>query len=85
MGTVILGLLGQQSQNNSFVKHMLGLYLYATGAQHQLISILTNLGLCSSYVSIAGGMQSPLVDNGAPPAAPPPDKQVDESEDKDEK
>lgn len=63
---------------------MLGLYLYATGAQHQLISILTNLGLCSSYVSIAGGMQSPLVDNGAPPAAPPPDKQVDESEDKDE-
>ena len=50
----MVDLLGERSQNNSFVKHVLGLYLYATGAQRQLISVLSSLGICSSYPSIAG-------------------------------
>ena len=47
-------LLGECSQNNSLVKHLMGLYLYATGAQRQLMSVLSTLGICSSYPSIAG-------------------------------
>ncbi|KAI0348964.1 hypothetical protein OH77DRAFT_1539864, partial [Trametes cingulata] len=54
VGAAMTDLLGERSQNNSYVKHVLGLYLYATGAQRQIISVLSNLGFCSSYPSIAG-------------------------------
>ncbi|KAI0363846.1 hypothetical protein BV20DRAFT_957447 [Pilatotrama ljubarskyi] len=54
VGTAMTDLLGERSQNNSYVKHIVGLYLYATGAQRQIISVLSNLGFCSSYPSIAG-------------------------------
>ncbi|PIL28976.1 hypothetical protein GSI_09023 [Ganoderma sinense ZZ0214-1] len=59
---------------------MLGLYLYATGAQRQLISILSNLGLSSSYTSIAGGRNAALDDVPAPKDAPPKDTEQDEDE-----
>ncbi len=48
------GLLSERSQNNSFIKHVVGLYLYATGAQRQTISVLSSLNMCSTYPSIAG-------------------------------
>lgn len=50
----MVGLLGERSQRNSYVKHVLGLYLYATGAQRQVLSVLSHLGICSSYPIIAG-------------------------------
>ncbi|KAI0350723.1 hypothetical protein OH77DRAFT_1514255 [Trametes cingulata] len=58
VGAAMTDLLGERSQNNSYVKHVLGLYLYATGAQRQIISVLSNLGFCSSYPSIAGSRGS---------------------------
>ncbi|KAI0675801.1 hypothetical protein C8Q78DRAFT_963648 [Trametes maxima] len=54
IGTAMINLLGERSQRNSYVKHILGLYLYATGAQRQVLSMLSSLGFCSSYPSIAG-------------------------------
>ncbi|KZT69353.1 hypothetical protein DAEQUDRAFT_646439, partial [Daedalea quercina L-15889] len=47
-------LLGERSQRNSYGRHVLGLYLYATGAQRQTISVLSRMGVCSSYTTIAG-------------------------------
>ncbi|KAH9840190.1 uncharacterized protein C8Q71DRAFT_746208 [Rhodofomes roseus] len=54
VGTALMGLLAERSQQNSYGRHVLGLYLYATGAQRQCISILSHLGICSSYTAIAG-------------------------------
>jgi hypothetical protein len=31
---------------------MIGLYLYASGAQHQAISVLSTIGLCKSYSNL---------------------------------
>ena len=56
----MVSLLGERSQNNSFVKHMLSLYMYASGTSRQLITILANLGWCSSYPSIVGSGHAPL-------------------------
>ncbi|KAI0687401.1 hypothetical protein BC835DRAFT_1286604 [Cytidiella melzeri] len=50
----ILQLLGQRSQQNSWSKHLFGLYLYATGTQRQTISVLSTWGVCSSYSTVAG-------------------------------
>ncbi len=50
----ILDLLGERSQANSYVKHLFGLYLYTSGAQRQVISVLNSLGKCSSYPALAG-------------------------------
>ena len=47
-------LLGEQSQQNSYSKHVVGLYLYASGAQRQNIGVLAHLGVSSSYPMIAG-------------------------------
>ncbi|KAH9907659.1 uncharacterized protein B0H18DRAFT_898221, partial [Fomitopsis serialis] len=54
VGAALMSLLGERSQNNSYAKHVVGLYLYASGAQRQTISVLSHIGLCSSYTSIAG-------------------------------
>ncbi|PSS05364.1 hypothetical protein PHLCEN_2v3920 [Hermanssonia centrifuga] len=54
VSSAALTLLGERSQKNSYTKHTLGLYLYATGAQCQVISVLSSLGVCSSYSTIAG-------------------------------
>ncbi|OJT07079.1 hypothetical protein TRAPUB_2111 [Trametes pubescens] len=54
VGSAMLTLLRSRSQKNSYVNHVLGLYLYATGAQRQVISVLSHLGLSSSYQTIAG-------------------------------
>lgn len=47
-------LLGARSQKNSWIRHILGLYLYSTGATRQQISVLNHLGLVVSYVTLAG-------------------------------
>ncbi|KAH9949018.1 hypothetical protein B0H21DRAFT_787435 [Amylocystis lapponica] len=75
MGACMVDLLGERSQNNSYMKHVLGLYLYATGAQRQVLSVLSHLGLCSSYPTLVGTRSAlfegssasvPLDDDSAP-------------------
>ncbi len=38
----------------------MGIYLYAAGAQRQVISVLNTLGICSSYPAIAGSQRAGL-------------------------
>ncbi|KAH9934407.1 hypothetical protein B0H21DRAFT_77941 [Amylocystis lapponica] len=64
VGACIVDLLGERSQNNSYMKHVLGLYLYATGAQRQVLSVLSHLGLCSSYPTLVGTRSAPLAADG---------------------
>ncbi|EMD42077.1 hypothetical protein CERSUDRAFT_28738, partial [Gelatoporia subvermispora B] len=52
--TASLICLGARSQKNSYTRQVLGLYMYACGAQRQVISVLSHLGLCSSYPMIVG-------------------------------
>ncbi|KAH9911535.1 uncharacterized protein BXZ73DRAFT_93356 [Epithele typhae] len=54
IGTVLVDLLGERSQNNSFIKHTNALYFYANGTSRQSISVASALGICSSYTTIVG-------------------------------
>ncbi|KAI0349390.1 hypothetical protein OH77DRAFT_1440446, partial [Trametes cingulata] len=54
IGSALLILLRARSQRNSYVGHVMGLYLYATGASRQLVSVLSHMGLSSSYQTLAG-------------------------------
>ncbi len=54
IGFAMANLLGERSQNNSLMKHVLGVYVYVTGASRQLISVLSSIGDCSGYTTIAG-------------------------------
>ncbi|KAL6299961.1 hypothetical protein BKA93DRAFT_819674 [Sparassis latifolia] len=54
VGASLVDLLGERSQRNSYAKHVLGLYLYSTGAQRQVLSVLSHMGICSSYPMLAG-------------------------------
>lgn len=47
-------LLGARSQMNSYTRYVVGLYLYATGSQCQVFSVLSHLGLSTSYTTLAG-------------------------------
>ncbi|KAH9174084.1 hypothetical protein EDB89DRAFT_2068033 [Lactarius sanguifluus] len=49
---VILNLLGARSQKNSYAHHVMGLYLYSTGATRQQISVMNHLGLSISYTDV---------------------------------
>lgn len=51
----MLSLLGERNQRNSYFKHIVALYLYATGASRQAISVAAHLGFSSSYPTIAAG------------------------------
>lgn len=64
MATAALTLLGERSQQNSYFKHVITLYLYATGASRQAISVLAHLGVGSSYTTIAASNNEPNVDTG---------------------
>lgn len=44
--------LGEYSHSNNLAKRMIGLYLYATGAQRQCITVLSTLGLSESYTNL---------------------------------
>ncbi|KAH9929201.1 uncharacterized protein B0H18DRAFT_1154576 [Fomitopsis serialis] len=54
VGSALMTLLSERSQKNSYGRHIVGLYLYASGAQRQNISVLSQIGICSSYTTIAG-------------------------------
>nr|VWO97743.1 Pre-mRNA-splicing ATP-dependent RNA helicase PRP28 (EC [Ganoderma boninense] len=88
VATTMVSLLGERSQNNSFVKHMMSIYMYASGTSRQLITILANLGWCSSYPSIVGsGHAAPEVPDTPSPADPrtgKDDVDDDESSDSDD-
>ncbi|KAJ7660439.1 hypothetical protein B0H17DRAFT_1260445 [Mycena rosella] len=47
-----LSLLGEFSHKNNFSRRIMGLYLYATGAQRQTISVMSHLGISESYQSL---------------------------------
>lgn len=44
--------LGEFSHSNNMCKKMLGLYLYASGAQRQTMTVLSTLGISESYTNI---------------------------------
>jgi len=44
--------LGEYSHSNNLAKQMIGLYLYASGAHRQCITVLSTLGLSESYTSL---------------------------------
>ncbi|KAJ7280067.1 hypothetical protein C8J57DRAFT_1464500 [Mycena rebaudengoi] len=47
-----LALLGEFSHKNNFSRRIMALYLYATGAQRQTISVMSHLGISESYQSL---------------------------------
>ena len=47
-----LSCLGEYSHANNLAKRVVGLYLYATGAQRQSIHVLSTLGLSESYSNL---------------------------------
>ncbi|KAL7280493.1 hypothetical protein ACG7TL_005425 [Trametes sanguinea] len=59
--------LGARSQQNSYAHHILGLYAYASGAQRQVISVMSQLGLTISYPMLAGRDKSRTEDASTVP------------------
>lgn len=51
-------LLGERNQQNSWPQKVLALYLYATGASRQNISVTAHCGLSASYTTIAGSKKA---------------------------
>lgn len=47
--SVATQLLGEHSHSNNFVKRIMSLYLYANGAQRQVITVISHLGISESY------------------------------------
>jgi hypothetical protein len=47
-----LSCLGEYSHANNLAKRVVGLYLYATGAQRQTIHVLSTFGLSESYSNL---------------------------------
>lgn len=47
-----LALLGEYSHKNNFARRIMGLYLYAAGAQRQTISVMAHLGISESYQNL---------------------------------
>ena len=47
-------MLGERSQANKYMKYVMGLYLYSTGASRQQIAVINHLGYSISYVTLAG-------------------------------
>ncbi|KAJ7768938.1 hypothetical protein B0H16DRAFT_1307636 [Mycena metata] len=47
-----LALLGQYSHKNNYSRRIMGLYLYATGAQRQTITVMAHLGISESYQNL---------------------------------
>lgn len=44
--------LGEYSHSNNLTKRMIGLYLYASGAQRQCITVLSTISLSESYTNL---------------------------------
>ncbi|KAJ7622305.1 hypothetical protein FB45DRAFT_992097 [Roridomyces roridus] len=82
-----LTLLGEYSHRNNFSRRILGLYLYATGAQRQTISVMSHLGISEGYQSLTHkprvminrrprGVKHDDPHPPAPPSTPPPEPSV---------
>ncbi|KAH9847420.1 hypothetical protein C2E23DRAFT_741772 [Lenzites betulinus] len=54
IGSAMTILLRARSQRNSYAAQIMGLYLYATGSSRQVISVMSHVGLSSSYQMLAG-------------------------------
>jgi len=50
--SAVLACLGEYSHANNLAKRMIGMYMYASGAQQQAISVLSTLGLSESYSNL---------------------------------
>ncbi|KAH7916963.1 hypothetical protein BV22DRAFT_1135838 [Leucogyrophana mollusca] len=55
-------LLKERSQLNSYPGHVLGLWLYSTGASRQQISVFNRFGKSVSYSTLAGSGTKPQDD-----------------------
>ncbi|KAK7692084.1 hypothetical protein QCA50_005491 [Cerrena zonata] len=80
IASALLILLGARSQKNSYARQVIGLYLYATGAQRQVFSVLSHLGVSCSYNTLAGS--GTHQSNGASPC--PSESEIVSSTDEDE-
>ena len=47
-----LSCIGEYSHANNYSKRIMALYLYATGAQRQAITVLSTIGLSESYTNL---------------------------------
>ncbi|KAI0321599.1 hypothetical protein OF83DRAFT_1050951 [Amylostereum chailletii] len=61
-----INLLAARSQRNSYTRHVMGLYLYSTGATRQQISVMNRFNLSVSYATLAGkgNKRTHLADQG---------------------
>lgn len=66
------------------MKNVTGLYLYATGAQRQAISIMSSFGISASYPSIAGNGRAVKLSDSLPDPEAKQETQLDESESENE-
>ncbi|KAJ7885731.1 hypothetical protein B0H14DRAFT_3082249 [Mycena olivaceomarginata] len=73
-----LALLGEFSHKNNYSRRIMGLYLYATGAQRQTIMVMAHLGISESYQNLTHKPRTNVKrrtrrvsGDDAPPATPP--------------
>ncbi|TFK58861.1 hypothetical protein BDN72DRAFT_806316 [Pluteus cervinus] len=78
--STLLTCLGEYSRRNNLVKRIIGLYLYATGSQRQVITVLSSLGLSESYSNLVTPnirqsyrITAPQPDGSKQPTDLPPD------------
>ncbi|KAI0073145.1 hypothetical protein K474DRAFT_1603842, partial [Panus rudis PR-1116 ss-1] len=64
-------LLAARSQRNSLIRQTMGLYLYASGAQRQVFSVLSHFGLSCSYTTLVGTLDT-RKSHSAPPEVTTP-------------
>ena len=57
--------LSGRSQKNNYTRVIFGLYAYASGAQRQLIELLSHLGICSSYSLLTSNIKDPETHQGS--------------------
>ncbi|KAK0437645.1 hypothetical protein EV421DRAFT_1973700 [Armillaria borealis] len=55
-----LSLLGQFSQRNNWSHRVMALYLYASGAQRQVISVMSHIGITESYSHLTSKVRTLL-------------------------
>ncbi|KAI0073051.1 hypothetical protein K474DRAFT_1604027, partial [Panus rudis PR-1116 ss-1] len=54
LGSTLSILLSARSQQNSYIRQVVGLYLYASGVQRQVFSVLSHFGISCSYPTLVG-------------------------------
>ncbi|KAI0076159.1 hypothetical protein K474DRAFT_1708345, partial [Panus rudis PR-1116 ss-1] len=54
LGSTLSILLSARSQQNSYIRQVVGLYLYASGTQRQVFSVLSHFGISCSYPTLVG-------------------------------